>query len=978
MTNLLCISSYSFGKSCIRIDKYVEKAKALGYTAIGIADHGSMAAFPMFFSECKKQCIHGIGGVLLNFKAQTGINECALIIMDEEGYSNACEILSSKKEVYDADDINETDGLSFVLPTDEFKDLESIKDFCRIYQRKFKSFFLGLSILTKHDVEKVSRIRKFASEYSYECLSFPKVCYLSKSGLFAIDLVNCCLDNRSLTNQELDDEKNGGPNFLLSPASRKQLYDDNELKNDDDLAGKCVFDLFASKRGALLSITGDLEGDYELFQAKCRDGMERRGLIGKKEYEERLNYETKVIKNMGFCSYFLIVEDYVNYAKSSGIYVGPGRGSAAGALVSYVMGITDIDPLLFGLSFERFLNPKRVTMPDIDVDFEDDRQPEIFDYLKKKYGATKTAKIITYGTFKSRSAINNVGKALNINSERLKSFNKTIPVTGLKVATLDEAYKESYSLRKMCEDPYYGRIFKLARSIENLPSHTSNHPAGMIISDKDIFLSVPMSDGTSGIVQYEYQYMEQLGFLKVDLLSLNYLTIIRKIESRIKENGGEIPDYLNLRNDPSTYKTINDLNLYYVFQLNGTGIRKAIQKIHPECFDDLVALLALYRPGPMDNIDTFAMNKKNGTFPTTGYPKLDEILKETYGVLVYQEQVLRIAHEIGGMDMGEADLLRRAISKKHKDDMEKYEAKFIEGAMRNGFSEKDSKGIYGLILKFADYGFNKSHSVSYALITFELAYLKTHEPEAFYAEIFSMAGQGDYQQLANEMKKFGFSINPVNPNISMEKETFKDKCLYLGLDRVKGLTTPMIEKILDERKKGQFTDAADFILRVFSSFDIDPRTFESFIDCGLFDAFEIGRGALEANIQAIIEFKTVALDKSLFPVFSNTKMSRMEMVEAFIRELDAVGMSLSINLRSLVSPSISTKGLSVGVVKEPPIPYGREKKVTLANAYGTRDFFIPANVNLSIYDLVVFMPVVSSKGYWKADKISVDKVSSEK
>ena len=365
--------------------------------------------------------------------------------------------------------------------------------------------------------------------------------------------------------------------------------------------------------------------------------------------------------------------------------------AAAGSLVSYLLGITDIDPIEYNLSFERFLNPKRVTMPDIDMDFEDDRRDEIVDYLTKKYGPSRTAKIITFGSYKARSAIKASGLSLNIQPQRLKQLSDSLPNYGIVSTSLSDAYKSSIRLQKLCSDSYYKRIFDIAKSIESLPTNPSIHAAGVIISNIDIYRQAQMSEGTSGIVEYEYPNMERMGFLKVDLLSLHYLTIIKNIEEIMKEEGHKIPNYQSLKDDPETYKTINSLDLSLIFQLDGnSGMKQAIKEIKPSNYNDLVALIALYRPGPKDNIPTYAKNKHSGVIPSSGYKEVDEILKDTYGVLVYQEQILKLAHDIAGMDMGEADLLRRAISKKHLDDMEKYKSRFIQGAQKHGLSLNDT------------------------------------------------------------------------------------------------------------------------------------------------------------------------------------------------------------------------------------------------------------------------------------------------
>lgn len=557
----------------------------------------------------------------------------------------------------------------------------------------------------------------------------------------------------------------------------------------------------------------------------------------------------------------------------------------------------------------------------------------------------------------------------------MKQLSDSLPNYGIVSTSLSDAYKSSIRLQKLCADSYYKRIFDIAKSIESLPTNPSIHAAGVIISNIDIYRQAQMSEGTSGIVEYEYPNMERMGFLKVDLLSLHYLTIIKNIEEIMKEEGHKIPDYQSLKDDPETYKTINSLDLSLIFQLDGnSGMKQAIKEIKPSNYNDLVALIALYRPGPKDNIPTYAKNKHSGVFPSSGYKKVDEILKDTYGVLVYQEQILKLAHDIAGMDMGEADLLRRAISKKHLDDMEKYKSRFIQGAQQHGLSLNDANGIYDLILKFANYGFNKSHSVSYALLTFQLAYLKTHEPEAFYKVAFDEISPGDekFRNLALELKHRNIKLMPVNPNKSDRKERFVGDCCYLGLSRIKNLTDSMIDKIVEERKKRQFDSLGDILLRCIAPFHIDKRTMSSLIDSGLFDVFGFNRKTLDENLVPLFDFMDAAIDPSQLPILKEEHMSDMDLAKAFIKEQTLVGVSISISLSKLVSNKIP-RGYTVAMANEDGQPTNNGVVVTLVNPFTQKKFIFGLGLKIKTYDLVVFKPVVS-KGFrrlWEGEDVKV-------
>lgn len=965
MTNLCCLSAYSFGESCVRIKDYVLKAKELGYTAVGLCDKNHLYGFPLFFECCKREGMRPIGGITLQFSKGPKERDGVLFILSEEGYGNLCDIIALKKETYSLEDLEgKTKGLALVFPMDhDFLD----NDFFLSFSRTFEDFYLGLRIRSKDDEDHASEIRAFAQDHSYPLISFPRVEYLGRKGKFIVSILKANQDNRTLTEAELKQEREGGPDFLLSPKVKEKIYTADEIKNEDMIAQKATFSLFDRKRGGLFSFTGNEETDFELFLHKCEEGMRRMNLTGDTKYENRLEYETSIIKKMGFISYFLIVQDYVNHAKETGISVGPGRGSAAGSLVSYILGITSVDPLRFDLSFERFLNPKRVTMPDIDVDFEDDRRDEICDYLTKKYGESKTAKIITFGSYQARSALSAIGQVMGINDSRLKSLKSAIPSYGMKTLTLKEAWDNSSRLKDICLDPYYQRIFELAKAIEDLPNNTSIHAAGMIISDKDIYKEAPLSEGKGGVVCYEYPYMEKMGFLKVDLLSLHYLTVIKNIEEEIRKDGKDVPDYLKEKDDRATYDTIHSLDLTLVFQLDGTGIKRAIREVDPKNFNDLVALLALYRPGPMDNIPVYAKNKRTGVF-TSGYKDIDDILKETYGVIVYQEQIMRLAHDSAGMDMGEADLLRRAISKKHLEEMKDYEGKFLSGAKANGLSATDAQKIYEWILHFANYGFNKSHSVCYALLTFTLAYLKTHFIEEFYKVAMREISPGNekFKNVVTELNHRDIKLFPVNVNESMAGETFKEGRCYLGLERIKNLSSSMIEKLLEERKKEKFKDLGDFLLRVLSEGHYDRRTFLSLVYSGLFDPFGINRKTLDENANSLLEFMDMGLDASQIPLLTEEVMTLKEKVMAFVKEYELLGISLSINLKDLIGKHYK-KGYSVGVAYGDMLLSNQGGVGTLLNAFGKRTFTFPQGVNFKAYDLVLFKAQVDGFGrYWEA------------
>lgn len=956
--NLYCHSDYQFGDSCVIPSDYAHRAKSLGYSAVAVADYMSLKSFPSFFEACKEEGIKGIGGAELKLLGETGTKNCVFLIENEDGYRNLCKIISLKKDGYYPDDLKGlAQGLLPVFPSSSFtrQSLERDAAYFVTFSKVLGDLWLGIDIRAKGEEPQIKAIHDFASSHSYRTVAFPLVRYLGKRGKFIIDVINSDLENKALTPEQINGQDVGGPDFLLSPKVLEEIYPAEDIKEAGRIADLCNFDLFSTKRGRLLSFTGTNEGDKEAFVAKTHEGMKKRGLEGKKAYEDRLAMETKVIIEMGYASYFLIVSDYVMFAKNNGIKVGPGRGSACGSLVSFLLGITEVDPLEFDLSFERFLNPKRVTMPDIDMDFEDDRRDEITNYLKNKYGPFRVAQIVTYQTYKTRSAIKSAAHALGMPDNRITGLVRYISP---KIGSIREALERSSDFRRQYEDPYYRKAIELAKHLEGLPVNTSIHAAGVILADKDIYEQVPLSDGKVGIVQYEYPEMERLGFLKVDLLSLHYLTLLKEIEGRIKSDGKEIPDCQSQRDDPETYKTINSLDLLLVFQLDGEGIKKAIAQIRPERFSDLVALLALYRPGPMENIPTYAQRKHTGKIPSSGYPKLDEILKDTYGIIIYQEQILKIAHQIAGMDMSEADLLRRAISKKDETKLAAYRNDFITGAIKNGLTDKAAQGIYDLILKFANYGFNKSHSVAYAFITFAMAYLKTHFAKEFYevalGEISSSAPA--FRDLAKELQHRGLRLKPISVNTSDYDDLIDDGNVYLGLKRTKAFPDKLAQSIPLERKKGPFKSLGDFLIRLFKVAPLDERMIKGLSDSGALDCFGFNRESISAKAADLANFAAISISESALPALDSKPVIGLERIKEFIRELQYNGVSLAFSLKDIVGPYYREHH-SIGIVVEEPYSSRGDSIVTLANAFGTMSFILPSSYKVNLYDIITFIPI---------------------
>lgn len=594
----------------------------------------------------------------------------------------------------------------------------------------------------------------------------------------------------------------------------------------------------------------------QYIESQCKKGLLER--LGKIEdaYIERLNYEITVIGNMGYADYFLIVEDFMRFAAESNILTGPGRGSSAGSLVAFALRITDVDPIKYGLVFERFLNPERISMPDIDIDFADNRRMEVIDYVAEKYGKGHVAQIITFGTLSARAVARNVARVFGFSTEEMAYLSSVIP--NRPGITLSAAYDESQQLRDwIAMDPIRSKWFEAAGSLEGLPRNASTHAAGVVLSPKPLVETVPLQNGGDDIylTQWPMGDVEEQGLLKMDFLGLRNLTLLDRIRTMISYDKRELINFEEIPlNDEKTFALFRSGETTGIFQFESDGMRETLKLIRPNRFEDLFAVNALYRPGPMENIPIYSRRKHGQENIPYIHPSLEPILKETYGVIVYQEQIMQIAVKFAGYTLGEADLLRRAISKKNRDVLNKERAKFTESAVSNGIDEDVATSIYNLIVKFADYGFPKSHAVAYSLISYRLAYLKANEPAYFYAALLSStAGSNDKTvELIREAETLGIKFLP--PSVKRSKYTFSVEkgAIRIGLSSVKGVTLNFYNDLREARKRGlnwktMFDFAAALGGDVFTEKVIGPL-----IKAGALDEFNESRSVLLASIDAAI------------------------------------------------------------------------------------------------------------------------------
>lgn len=881
-------SIYDYLGSGLGINEYTDGLLKYGYEGGAITDLSSLNGIFAYATYFKAKGRKFIPAVKLNLIYDEGYFDLLFYIHNEEAYLSLLSLLSLKKTTYTIEELLQLSSCSVVLKTNSayFYSGEFESRYQQLLRRlieHFDDFYLGIEIYSSLEEEFAATIRSYAANHSLRLVAIPLVLYPHKRDAYRYELLT------AIKNKRVVKEQFTSANFILSPEVLAKLYTEEEINNTAVLAKRCNFDPLAIK-GSVYDLYPEAEANDRL---KEKVHQRLKALTTDKAYLDRVNYELDVIFKMGFSSYFLLVADYVNYAKTSDIKVGPGRGSVASSLVAYLLDITEVDPLKYDLVFERFLNPDRVSMPDIDIDFEDTKKTLVIDYLKKTYGDSHVAAITTYSSLQAASALNAVGEARKIPLERIKRLTSNL-IPGV---SLEESKKRSYALGSILQDPYYQEIFADAQKVEGFIVNASKHAAGVIITGKNLPKLLPFSNGT---VNVEYSYLEKMGFLKFDVLGLANLSFIRSIEEKITASGRELPDLTMDLDNEECYKILCSGATYSLFQLESEGMKRAIKLVKPSCFNDLVALLALYRPGPMDNIPLFSKNKANPEGIDYLDPSLEPILKETYGVIVYQEQLLKILVTYAGFSPAEADIFRRLISKKKSEEMKDYEEKFRLGATKNNKDPLSIKKLYSHILRFAEYGFNKAHSVSYAYITYRLLYYKTHFPLQFYDACFEKESltRKTASTLIEEFKAFGYELK--GPDIFNSKEGLNivDNKIYLPFKLIKGLKEDFIKRLVGLKR--DFMDLFDFFAKSYHDVNSE-KDYQRLIDSGALDPLDKRRAMISENIDELI-MAGLADDSSNRPIL---KESPTKKVIDYYREAEALGTSLSHSLISLTKNDLA-------------------------------------------------------------------------
>lgn len=892
-------SGYSFLKSGLKIDQYLSEAKKREMEYVGLSDLSNFTGAPSLYHEAEKFGLKVILGEDLLIDDLL----FSFYVLKEQGYRNLLKLSLAVEEgkVHCQDIVNYSEGLAIILTTQNdllkqsllTNEAEFAKKLAKL-TRGFEIFYLGLDVTG--EVNYVKQIREFAFSHGYKLIAFPSIKYIKPEDAIVLEMMKA-IDSKEV----LDYKALSGNEYFKTQEEIEKLYSATEIEETLNLAKMVEFS-FVSPRGKMISWFNETgKNADEVLKELALQGLKKKGKTEEK-YINRINFELDTIKKMGYSDYFLIVQDYINYAKSHDIAVGPGRGSASGSLVSYALGITVPDPFEYNLLFERFLNPARQTMPDIDVDFSDINREDVVDYLKNKYGMSRVARIMAVQKMGAKASLNDVGRIFGYEKHDIELFTKLIKDDKEAKLSLREIYKQNPAFRDLVNnDKYYLEIVTLASKIEGLPRQASLHAVGIVLNAETLEGVIPLSRAFDGgyVEQFEKDYIEEQGFLKMDILALRNLTIVEDCLALLKDKGIDLKRDEIPYNDPLGIKMIGSAKTMGLFQLESAGMRNAIRTLKIKTFEDVVQLLALYRPGPMDSIKEFAKKKNSGLKPTYLSPALEEILAPTYGVIVYQEQIMQIASKMAGFTLGEADSFRRAVSKKDSKKLEALRNSFVSGAIKKGYKEKEATDVFNLIDKFANYGFNRSHSVVYAIFSCRMAYLKAHYPEEFYASILSNASTTEFNNTIAEMK--ALKIKAICPDINKSDIRFRlsGKSILFPLTSVKGISGVTVTNILSERENGEFKDLFDFVIRM-SKYRFSDAQLMNLIDAGAFDSLEPSRASLRLNIPNALTYAgalvddqgLLALDPSFLPKPTIQKI-KDDFLENLNREFNALGLMVS-------------------------------------------------------------------------------------
>lgn len=980
-------SEYSLLDGACRISEIPKRAAECGHKAVALTDHGVMYGAVAFFRACKENGVKPILGCEVYVAAKSHLGKSAdaenksdhlvLLCKDEVGYRNLIYLVSvgftagfySKPRIDMALLREHSEGLIALSAclAGRIPRLLLAGDYAGAlaYAREMKELFGKDNFyieLQNHGLEEQRRLLPLLVQLAKEC-ELPLVAtndchYLRREDAQTQAILLCIQTNSVITDGrpigfETDEF------YYKNTEEMQALFGAYEgaIENTCKIAEMCNFEFCFDKHYLPKFPCPDGTSAKWLLEKLAREGFEKHieaGKIGfekhsREEYEDRLTYELSVIDKMGYDDYFLIVQDYVNYARGHGIPVGPGRGSGAGSLVAFSVGITDVDPLRFDLLFERFLNPERVSMPDIDVDFCYVRRDEVIAYVIERYGNDHVSQIATFGTLAAKAAIRDVGRAMGMSYAETDAVARTVPKEPditlsdcMKRSAFREIYESSDGVR---------RLIDTAIKLEGMPRNVSIHAAGIVITDLPLTAHVPLAQsGGVTITQYDMTTIAELGLLKFDFLALRNLTVIHEAEMQVRENEPDFDIEKIPLDDSTVFSMIAAGNTSGVFQLESGGMRQMLVNLAPDCFEDIIAAISLYRPGPMDSIPTYIENKKDKSKIHYVTPLLEPILAPTYGCIVYQEQVMEIFRNVAGYSFGHADVVRRAMAKKHADELEAERVGFLEGAMKNHISREDAEKLFDSMADFASYAFNKSHAAAYAVISYRIAYLKKHYPREYMSALLGSV-QGNMGKVAEYIAECGkMSIGVLPPDINKSEILFHvdGNNIRFGLLALKNIGRQFAEQILRERRERPFASFDDFVSRM-SHFDMNKRQVETLIKAGTFDSLGIYRSRLLASCDKVIEtaneagrgnlegqldmFSMVPADFYQKPAFAYPDIPEFSPRELLMLEKECSGMYFSGHLLDGYSKhiaSLSVTSLADLTDPEKQEMFPEKKRVTIA------------------------------------------------
>ena len=960
-------TEYSLLDGATRISTIADKAASDGQRAVAITDHGVMYGAVEFYNSMKAKGIKPIigcevyvaprGRFLKEGKIDNSGHHLILLCKNETGYKNLCYMVSESfingfysRPRIDMDLLREHhEGLvalsgcigGYIPQLILAGTMSDAEKYALEMKELFgDDFYLEVQ---NHGIDEERRVAYALKLISEKCgiplVATNDVHYLEKSDADVQATLMCVQTNNVITEGrpfgfETDE-------FYFKTAEEMQTLFaafPGAVENTVKIAEKCNFDFTFNElhlpdfepEGGLTHKEKLRLDAYHGFVERAEKGRFDFTKHSKEAYMQRMEYELSVIDKMGFNAYFLIVSDFVAFAKNNDIPVGPGRGSGAGSLVAFCIGITDVDPMAFDLLFERFLNPERVSMPDFDIDFCYNRREEVIDYVKRKYGEDKVAQIVTFGTLAPRMAVRDVGRALGLPYGKVDAIAKMIP---FDAASIDEALNNKDLRKEYIEDNEVRNLIEVSRGVEGMPRHASTHAAGVVITKKPTWEYVPLSySGTGVVTQFDMNTAASLGLVKFDFLGLRYITVIHDAEALIRKR---IPDFDIARvpfDDKKTFKLLCDARSDGVFQLESGGMKAVLSRLAPSCFEDIIACIALFRPGPMDSIDKFIARKHGQEKTEYKIPELKEILDVTYGCIVYQEQVMQICRKLAGYSYARADIVRRAMSKKKTSAMQAERDAFLDGCVANGINRDDAADIFDEMVGFAKYAFNKSHATVYGVTSYRTAYLKAHYPAEYFAALLSsvLDNSKKLKEYIADAHKFGVKVLPPDINKSDIDFTVSDGNIRFGLLAIKNVGRVFANAVIRKRQNGDFT-AFDKFVSAMADSDLNKRTLESLIKCGAFDSLGVTRSSLlncyERIVDAELDNKhsNVAGQFDLFsvgfgdaeieaPAYEYPNIPEFSLRELLILEKESSGMYFSGHMADNYSRHIA--GLKVDKISE--------------------------------------------------------------